>query len=152
MTQLNVCKGDNFFMLIINTESPTLGKSKMVYLFINGKHIDNLKTSQVKSYKLDPGKYQVAMRLNFYRTDLIEVAIKPGSQVAYELTLKNNWTFFFMIIASFLVAVTADYFIREAFGNLWANIFFVLFFVGLYVLKVKTNKNGYLELKEIKLK
>lgn len=136
-------------MLIINTESPTLVKSKMVYLFINGKHIDTLKTQQVKQYKLDPGVYQVAMRLNFYRTDLVEVEIKEGTTRAFELILKNNWKFYFAVLMAVIVGATIDMFVRAQFGNLISNIFIVLFFVTIYAIKIKVSKNGYLLLEEI---
>ena len=136
-------------MLIINTESSTLVRSKMVYLFINGKHVDTLKTQQVKQYKLDPGTYQVSMRLNFYRTDAVEVEIKQGQTRAFELTLKNNWRFYFAVLLAVIVGATIDYFVRGAFGNIYGNVFIILFFMAIYVVKIKISKNGYLILEEI---
>ncbi len=136
-------------MLIINTESSTLVKSKMVYLFINGKHIDTLKTQQVKQYKLDPGTYQVSMRLNFYRTNAVEIEMKQGQTRAFELKLKNNWKFYIYFLLSILVGTSGAFFIRDTFSATASTVFIALFFGLVYFLKIKFSKNDSLSLEEI---
>ena len=136
-------------MLIINTESETLVKSKMVYLFINGNHVDTLKTKQVKQYKLDPGTYKVSMRLNFYRTDAVDVEIKAGKTRAFELKLKNNWKFFMYFMLSIIVGMSGTFLVRSTIGVAASNVFIVLFFALVYFLKIKFSKNDSLTLEEI---
>lgn len=136
-------------MLIINTESETLSKTRMIYLYINGHLVDKLKSNQVKQYNLDPGKYQIQARMNFYLTEAEIVEVKANGHTAYELTLKSNWRMFAIIIPLMILGAVIDYFLRGAFGGFVGNIFITLYFVAIFYVNSRISRKGFLELKEI---
>ncbi len=137
-------------MFILSTENESLGRTRMIYLYINGQHIDSLKSKQVKEYKLAPGKYQVQCRMNMYLTEPEIIEVKANGQTSYELTLKNNWRMFIFLIPLLVVGAIISHFINTYFGMSWSNLFVVVYFIGIFYFNSRASRRGYLELKEIK--
>lgn len=137
-------------MLIINTEHESLSRTKMIYLFINGQHVDTLKSKQVKQYDLKPGKYQIQCRLNMYLTEPEIVEVKANGQSAFELRLKPNWTMFKVVLPLLVLGAVINFFINRYINVTVGNLFIVLFFVAVFYVNSRISRRGYLELHEIK--
>jgi len=139
-------------MLIINTESETLSRTRMIYLYINGQRVDSLKSNQVKQYNLKPGKYEIAARLNMYVTEPKVIEIKANGHTAFELTLKNNWKFLVGAMAIIIIGALINYFLVQAYSGMVGNIFILTYFTAAFIINSKINRKGYLELKDINYK
>jgi len=137
-------------MLIISTESPTIVKTKMIYLYINGVMVDKLKSKQVKKYNLEPGKYQIQVRLNFYVSEPKIIEIKPKKKITYGITLKSNWTLFKVILPLMLLGAGINYFLGRQFGSMVGYIFIVIYFCVVFYANSRINRKGYLELNKLK--
>ena len=137
-------------MLIISTESPTIVRTKMIYLYINGIMVDKLKSKQVKKYNLEPGKYQIQVRLNFYVSEPVIIEIKPKKKVTYGITLKSNWTLFTVILPLMLLGAGIYYFLSKQFGSTSGYIFMAIYFSVVFYVNSKFNRKGYLELNKMK--
>lgn len=137
-------------MLIINTESPTISRTKMIYLYINGVLVDKLKSNQVKQYDLKPGKYQVQVRLNFYLTEPEVVEVKEKRNTSYEITLKSNWRLFTFIIPFMIIGLGINYFINRQFGSTLGLIFIAIYFSAAFYINSRISRKGFLELKKMK--
>jgi hypothetical protein len=137
-------------MFILSTENESLGRTRMIYLYINGQHVDSLKSKQVKEYNLEPGKYQVQCRMNMYLTEPEIIEVKANGHTAYELTLKSNWKMFAYMIPLLLLGGLINYFINDWFGITWGNLFIVTYFMAIFYINSRISRKGYLELKEIK--
>lgn len=137
-------------MLIISTESPTIVRTKMIYLYINGVLADKLKSKQVKQYDLEPGKYQIQVRLNFYVSEPKIIEIKPKKKLTFGITLKSNWTFYKVILPLMLLGAGINYFLGKQFGSTVGYIFIIAYFCVVFFVNSRINRKGYLELNKIK--
>lgn len=146
-------------MLIINTTTARqLGRQNKIYLYINGSLRDELHPNEVKRYNLDPGNYEVVLKMNFYRSkpQLFEVTSNRETH-AFEMKFREDWKYLLVLIAIALVIVFLDWNIRQVYShivgiNAWANLFTVVAFVIMFLSNVRINKYRYLKLVRIDTK
>ncbi|QVK20808.1 hypothetical protein KHQ82_00265 [Mycoplasmatota bacterium] len=137
-------------MLIINTESKTMAKNKKIHLFINNIFVETLSPNEVKKYNLEPGKYNIQLKVAFYQSlpQCFEIDNQNKRHV-YVMKFKESWNFIIALLLMGALGLLFDYFIRQSYGNQVGNIFIVLYFVGLYLINYRVNKYRYLKLEKV---